>query len=262
MLNRSENFMSLVIGGWLDDLLAAAAFLTCVPVLHRASSPNLARAYRAFPILGAAIGAAVGAVYFLLLSIGLPTIGAAALALGAGALLTGGLHEDGLADLADGFGGGRDKAAKLDVMRDGRIGTYGALALLTSFVAKVGALSALPRSEVLVVMIATHALARAPLAVLAAAMPYARADGLVASAGRPDSLIALSACVVAAVIAFVALPAATAMIAACVTAVAAASLAALAQQQIGGQTGDVLGAVEQVCEVAVLLTLAARVVQV
>jgi adenosylcobinamide-GDP ribazoletransferase len=254
--------MSLIIGEWLDDLVAATAFLTRVPVPHRASPPNLARAYRAFPLLGAAIGAAVGAVYLLLLWIGLPTICAAVLALGAGALLTGALHEDGLADLADGFGGGRDKAAKLDVMRDSRLGTYGSLALMTSFVAKIGALSTLPRSEVIVAMIATHALARAPLAVLAAAMPYARADGLAASAGRPDSLIALTACVVATVIALVALPAATAMTAAFVTAVTAASLAVLAQQQIGGQTGDVLGAVEQVCEVAVLLTLAARVVRV
>jgi adenosylcobinamide-GDP ribazoletransferase len=252
--------MKLIIGDWLDDLLAAAAFLTRVPVPHRAPPPNLARAYRAFPLLGAAIGAAVGAVYLLLLWIGLPTIGAAALALGAGALLTGALHEDGLADLADGFGGGRDKAAKLDVMRDSRLGTYGSLALMTSFVAKIGALSTLPRSEVLVAMIATHALARAPLAVLAAAMPYARGDGLAASAGRPDSVIALTACMVAAVIALVALPAATAMTAAFVTAATAAMLAALAQQQIGGQTGDVLGAVEQVCEVAVLLTLAARLV--
>src|SRR5258706_14617593 len=252
--------MSLIIGDWLDDVLAAAAFLTRVPVPHLASPPNLARAYRAFPLLGAAIGAAVGAVDLLLLWIGLPAIAAAALALGAGAMLTGALHEDGFADLADGFGGGRDKAAKLDVMRDSRLGTFGALALLTCFVAKSVAMSILPRSEVLVAMIVTHALARAPLAVLAASMPYARADGLAASAGRPDSLIALTACVVAALIALVALPATTAMIAAFVTAVAAASLAALAQQQIGGQTGDVLGAAEQVCEVAVLLTLAARVV--
>jgi adenosylcobinamide-GDP ribazoletransferase len=253
--------MNPAISDWLDDVLAAAAFLTRVPVCDRASPPNLARAYRAFPLLGAAIGAVVGAVDLLLLWIGLPAGAAAALAVGAGAMLTGALHEDGLADLADGFGGGRDKAAKLDVMRDSRLGTFGALALLTSFVAKTGALSTLPRSEVLVAMIATHALARAPLAVLAAAMPYARADGLAASVGRPDFPIALTACVVAAVIALVALPAATAVIAVLVAAVAAAILAALAQQQIGGQTGDVLGATEQVCEVAVLLTLAARVVQ-
>src|SRR5258705_7085461 len=109
--------MNLIIVDWLDDLLAAAAFLTRVPVPHRASPPNLARAYRAFPLLGAAIGAAVGAVYLLLLWIGLPTIGAAALALGAGALLNGALPEDGLADLAGGVGGGGAQGAKLRVMR-------------------------------------------------------------------------------------------------------------------------------------------------
>jgi adenosylcobinamide-GDP ribazoletransferase len=253
--------MNLIISDWLEDLLAATAFLTRMPVPRGDWPPNIARAYRAFPLVGAGIGAAIGALDLLLLRTGLPAIAAAALALGAGALLTGALHEDGLADIADGFGGGRDRAAKLEVMRDSRLGTYGVLTLLTGFVAKAGALSALPGTDVVLAMMATHALARAPLAVLAAAMPYARADGLAASAGRPDSPIALTGCVVAAVIALVALPAATAVIAVFVTAVAAASLAALAQQQIGGQTGDVLGAAEQVCEVAVLLTLAARVVQ-
>jgi adenosylcobinamide-GDP ribazoletransferase len=147
-------------------------------------------------------------------------------------------------------------------MRDSRLGTYGVLALLTGFVARAGALAALPRTGVVLAMMATHALARAPLAVLAATMPCARTDGLAASAGRPDSLIALTACVLAIAVAFLALPVSSAITAVFVTAVGAASLAALAQQQIGGQTGDVLGAVEQVCEVAVLLTLAARAVQV
>ena len=246
---------------WLDDLLEATAFLTRLPVPGRDRPPNLARAYRAFPLVGAVIGAVIGAVDLLLLRIGLPAIAAAALALGSGALLTGALHEDGLADVADGFGGGRDKAGKLDVMRDSRLGTYGALVLLTAFVAKAGALSALPRAEVIIALIATHALSRAPLAVLAATMPYAREEGLAASAGRPEPWIALIACVVAVVIGLVALPAGTAMVAVIAAAAGAAGLAALARRQIGGQTGDVLGAAEQVCEIAVLLTIAARVAQ-
>jgi adenosylcobinamide-GDP ribazoletransferase len=248
----------MAAGDWLDDLLAATAFLTRVPVPRRDTRASLARAYRAFPLVGVGIGATIGGLYLLTLQIGLPTIAAAALALGAGAWLTGALHEDGLADVADGFGGGRDKAAKLDVMRDSRLGTYGSLALLTSFVAKTGALSALPRSEVLVAMIATYALARAPLAVLAATMPYARTEGLAASAGRPDAWVASTACAIAVVIALVALPAVAAVKAVIVASAGAAGLAALAQRQIGGQTGDVLGAVEQICEVAVLLTLAAQ----
>lgn len=254
--------MNLIISEWLDDLWAATAFLTRLPVPRRDRPPNLARAYRAFPLLGAAIGTAIGVFDLLLLRMGLPPIAAAALALGAGALLTGALHEDGLADIADGFGGGGDKAAKLEVMRDSRLGTYGVLALLTGFVAKVAALSALPGTEVVLVMMATHALARAPLAVLAATMPYARTDGLAASTGPPDSLTALTACVVAMAIAFLALPVTSVVIAAIIAAGAAASLAVLAQWQIGGQTGDVLGATEQVCEIAVLLTLVAHEVQV
>ena len=74
----------------------------------------------------------------------MPDLVAAALALGAGALLTGALHEDGLADVADGFGGGRDVEAKLAIMRDSRIGTYGAMALMVSFATKLSALAAIP----------------------------------------------------------------------------------------------------------------------
>jgi adenosylcobinamide-GDP ribazoletransferase len=250
--------MSPVISNWLDDVLAATSFLTRVQVPRRDGRPDLARAYRAFPLVGAVIGAVIGALYLLLLRIGLPAIAAAALALGAGALLTGALHEDGLADVADGFGGGTDKATKLEIMRDSRLGTYGTLALMTAFIAKMGALSALPRTGVMIDMMATHALARAPLAVLAAAMPYARAQGLATSAGRPDSRTALTACLVGLAIAFLALPATTAMIAAIVAGCAAACFAALAQRQVGGQSGDVLGAVEQVCELAVLVFLASR----
>lgn len=250
--------MPPAVSDWLDDVLEATAFLTRVPVRRRDRPLDLARAYRAFPLVGAAIGGVIGAVDLLLLRIGLPGIAAAALALGSGALLTGALHEDGLADVADGFGGGRDKAGKLDVMHDSRLGTYGALVLLIAFIAKVGALSVLPRTELIVDMIATHALARAPLVVLAATMPYAREEGLAASAGRPEPWTALIACVMALVIGFMALTATTAMIAAIIAAATAVCFAALARRQIGGQTGDVLGAVEQVCEVAVLLTLAAR----
>ena len=254
--------MSPNVTNWLDDISTATMFLTRIPVPHRDQPPNLARAYRAFPLLGAAIGAVIGALDLFLLRVGLPTIAATALALGAGALLTGALHEDGLADTADGFGGGRDKAAKLAVMRDSRLGTFGVLALLTGFVARVGALSAMPGSEIVLAMMATHALARAPIAVLAAVMPYARPDGLAAAAGRPDFVIALTACLLAMAIAFLTLPAVSAIIAAIIAAIAAASLAVLAQRQIGGQTGDVLGAAEQVCEIAVLVTLAARAGQV
>ena len=183
---------------------------------------------------------------------------AAALALGAGLLLTGALHEDGLADLADGFGGGRDQAEKLEIMRDSRLGTFGALALLVTFAAKVGALAVLPRGDIIFDMIVIHALSRAPLAVIAARMSHARDDGLAVAAGRPDAGTAFASCFVAAVIALICLPFGTAVKAMLVVAAAAFFIAIFAQRQIGGQTGDVLGAAEQVGEVALLALLSAQ----
>jgi adenosylcobinamide-GDP ribazoletransferase len=256
--------MNPIISQWLDDLSTAIAFLTRLPVPGRGATaaPDLARAYRAFPLVGALIGAVIGCADLLLLRIGLPVIPAAALALGAGILLTGALHEDGLADIADGFGGGGDKARKLEIMRDSRLGTYGALTLLVMFVAKVGALAVLPRGDVILDLVAVHTLARAPIAVIAARMDYARAEGLAVTAGRPDAKTAFAACVVAAVIALVCLPFGEAVKAALVAAAAAFCLAILARRQIGGQTGDVLGAAEQVGEVALLALLAAHAARV
>jgi adenosylcobinamide-GDP ribazoletransferase len=255
--------MNPIISQWLDDLRNAAAFLTRVPMPSRGTTatPDLARAYRAFPIVGALIGAVIGAADLLLLRIGVPALPAAALALGAGLLLTGALHEDGLADVADGFGGGDDKARKLEIMRDSRLGSFGALALLVMFVAKVGALVALPRGDVILDMIAVHALARAPLAVIAARMPYARDEGLAITTGRPDAKAAFAACVLAAMIALIGLPFGAAVKAMLVAAATAFCLAILAQRRIGGQTGDVLGATEQVCEVTLLVLLSARAAQ-
>ncbi len=255
--------MTSITKGWLDDLRCAVAFLTRVPMPHPegATPPNFARAHRAFPLAGAAIGAVIGVVYWGLQMIGLPHLAVAALALGAGILLTGALHEDGLADVADGFGGGRDKAAKLDIMLDSRLGTYGALILLVTFVAKLSALAALPRSAVLPSLMATHALARAPLSVMAMTMPYARKEGLAATAGRPDIATVTTAVILALVIAFLTLPWTAAIGASLAAAGGAACIAMLAQRQIGGQTGDVLGGAEQISETAILLLLAARLAQ-
>src|SRR5262249_59963806 len=143
---------------WLDDFKTAVAFLTRLPMPHPkgAMPPNFVRAQRMFPVVGALIGAAIGLFCLLLRAIGLPDLAAAALALGAGAILTGALHEDGLADVADGFGGGRDPAAKLEIMRDSRLRTFGALILLVSFVAKVSALAALSTAAVVPSLVAAH----------------------------------------------------------------------------------------------------------
>src|ERR1700674_2126043 len=131
---------------WLDDLRTAVAFLTRLPLPHPMGPmpANFVRAQRMFPLIGAAIGGVVGIVCLGTRMMGVPDLAAAALALGASAIVTGALHEDGLADVADGFGGGRDPAAKLEIMRDSRLGSYGALILLVIFVAKGSAVGALP----------------------------------------------------------------------------------------------------------------------
>ena len=244
---------------WLDDLRTAVAFLTRLPMPHPqgASPENFVRAHRLFPVVGAAIGAAVGLLCLGLRAIGLPDLAAAALALGASALLTGALHEDGLADVADGFGGGRDPAAKLEIMRDSRLGTYGALMLLVIFVAKVSALATLPDAFVVQGLIAAHALARGVLPFMSMSLPYARKDGLAANAGRPDSTTAATAGALALIMAWLVLPWREAFCAALAAAACAAGIAWLAQQQIGGQTGDVLGGAEQLGETTILLLLAA-----
>ncbi len=244
---------------WLDDLKTAVAFLTRLPMQHPqgAMPANFARAQRVFPLVGAAIGAAAGFACLGMRMIGLPDLAAAALALGASALLTGALHEDGLADVADGFGGGRDVAAKLEIMRDSRLGTYGALILLVSFVAKLSALAALPDGSVVQGLIAAHALARGVLPFMAMSLSYARKDGLAATAGRPDFSTAATAGALALLIALLSLPWGAALRAALAAAACAIGMAWLARRQIGGQTGDVLGATEQLGETAILLLLAA-----
>src|SRR5258708_26217454 len=169
-----------IMNEWLADLRTAVACLTRLPIPHPESptSADFARAQRVFPLVGAAIGAAVGLICLGMRIVGVPDLAAAALALGAGALLTGALHEDGLADVADGFGGGRDRAAKLEIMRDSRLGTYGALAVMVSVFARVYALAALPDAAIVQSLIATHALPRAVLPAMSMSLPYPPTTGL------------------------------------------------------------------------------------
>ena len=259
----SSRFSSIrrpTVNQWLDDLRIAIAFLTRLPMPHPdgARPESFARAQRLFPLVGAGIGAAVGLFCLLLRSIGVPDLAAAALTLGGAALLTGALHEDGLADVADGFGGGRDVAAKLEIMRDSRLGTYGALALVVSFASKLAALAALPDGMVVQSLIAAHALGRGALPWIAISLPYARKDGLAANAGRPDGAIAAVAAGIALLIAILALPLGSALLAAIAAGASALIMMQLARRQIGGQTGDVLGGAEQVAETAILVLLAAR----
>ncbi len=194
-------------------------------------------------------------------SIGVPDLAAAALALGGSAIITGALHEDGLADIADGFGGGRNLESKLEIMRDSRLGTYGAMILLVSFAAKLSSLAAIPDGYVVPSLIAAHALGRGILPAMSLNLPYARKDGLARNAGQPDAPTAAIAGGLALLVALLSLSWGNALFAAALASASGLAIAWLALRQIGGQTGDVLGGAEQVAETAILVLLAARLAQ-
>jgi adenosylcobinamide-GDP ribazoletransferase len=241
----------------LRDIVACLGFYTRLPVNAQSERP-LALAQWAAPVAGLVVGLIAGVVGWLLWRAGVPGTIAAAFILAASIALTGALHEDGLADIADGFGGGREREQKLVIMKDSRIGTYGVLALALSVLVRWSALVALLAASGLVTLltlIAAHAASRALIPWFMATVPPARPDGLSASVGRIDSQTATIALIVGVACL---LPLGYA-----VTAVSILLLGAvffflrwLTLRQIGGQTGDVLGALQQGGEIAILVAAA------
>jgi adenosylcobinamide-GDP ribazoletransferase len=210
------------------------------------------------PLVGAAIGLCGGAVYWLSGALGLTPAIAGLLAVAATILVTGALHEDGLADTADGLFGGAEPARRLEIMRDSRTGAYGALALIFSVGLRAAALAAngAPGPAV-AALIAAHALARALPSAVMAWVPLARDDGLAAGAGQPESEHAWTALGIGAAIAMLFLGFGAGLVAMLAAGLAGFAVIRLARARIGGYTGDILGAIEQLGEIAILLTAAA-----
>ena len=237
---------------------AALALLTRLPA-PGADHSRGARAAWAWPLVGVVVGAAGAVAGLAALALGLPPDAAAGLAIGVQVILTGALHEDGLADMVDGLGGGRSVERRLAIMRDSRIGSYGAVALVLSlglrWTLTAAALVVAPGA-----LIGAAALSRAGMAGAMASLPAARTDGLSAASGRPRPLTGALAGALALAAAGLAAGAAAAFLAALGVAIAATAASALARRRLGGQTGDVLGAVQQVCEVAALAVLVAAAV--
>ena len=239
---------------------AAVGFLTTIPVAApSAAGWHLADAGWAFPLVGAGIGAVAGFVFLTAQLIGLGDWLPALLAMLAGLLLTGAIHEDGLADAADGLLGGHDRDSKLAIMRDSRHGTYGVLAIVLSVGLRAGALAQIGEAlHAGLALIAAHAASRAMLPAAMSILTSARDDGLAASAGRPRPAAAIAAAVIAVGIGLAALGPLRGAVALGCSAVAVFAVAALARLQIGGYTGDVLGALQQIAETVMLLAAAAR----
>jgi adenosylcobinamide-GDP ribazoletransferase len=237
------------------DLKTSIAFCTRLPIgAEAAAGSDVARASWALPIAGVAVGAIGALVYAIASAVGLSPPIAAGLALAATTAVTGALHEDGLADTADGFGGGQDRESKLAIMRDSRLGTYGACALLLSFLLRWSALATIAQPlAVTMALIASHASARAAMPVFMRHVARARGDGLSAAAGEPPWESAAAACVIGVIALFVALGPSAGVIGVALLIGAGLLSGFLSRSQIGGQTGDVLGALEQVNEIIVML---------
>lgn len=246
--------------GLPGDLVSAFALLTRLPLPnHRGTGAASAWAW---PLVGAVLGAFGAALASAALWLGVTPGVAAALVLALGAILTGGLHEDGLSDTADGLYGGWTRERRLEIMKDSRVGSYGVLALVLVTLARWSALTALlvfggATHGFWAALVATGALSRAPMAVMMSLLPNARGEGLSHATGRPSQATAFVAVGLAMVIATVltgwaALP----MLGAALGMGVLLSVAAL--RRIGGQTGDVLGASQQLAETACLAVLSAR----
>ncbi len=234
--------------------MSALMLLTRLPVPHRAmpSAPRGAEAAWAWPLAGLAVGILAVLVGAAAQLFGLPDTLVAGAILAALVAATGALHEDGLADVADGFWGGHDPARRLEIMKDSRIGSYGVIALVLSLGWRWLALTALVQAGGWGWAVPAAAmLSRAPLVAVSRALPNARGTGLSAQVGRPSWRLAGIAAALALVPAM-ALAGWAALLAVLWLVPAVAGCAALARARIGGQTGDVLGAAQQVGEIAVL----------
>jgi adenosylcobinamide-GDP ribazoletransferase len=245
---------------WLADrgreIGAGILFSTRLPLMPAAPADgaDIAEAVWTLPLAGIVVGAIGAIVYALAHRLGVTPWPAAGLALAATLAVTGCLHEDGLADTVDGFGGGATRERKLEIMRDSRIGVYGVCALAIAILIRAGALASLADPGwVAGALIAAHAAGRATLPILMFFLPPARADGLSAAAGQPSREQAIAAAVLGVLVLIFSLGFESALIAAILLAIVIALIARFCLAQIGGQTGDVLGALEQVSEIVILL---------
>jgi adenosylcobinamide-GDP ribazoletransferase len=243
-------------------LVCATQFLTRVPTpALRGFTPDwIARAARYFPLVGQGVGLACA---FVWLAAGRlwPGLPAAALAVAAGVMITGAFHEDGLADTADGLGGGQTAERRLAIMKDSRIGAFGALALILVVGLRIVLVASLAPAAGAWALVLSHGGGRAAAVMVMAALPYAGDPGA-AKIAPPQSPVRRREAALALVLGawpLLSLTPARAIVALALAAAGAVALALAARRLIGGQTGDVLGAVEQLAELGLLMGAAAAV---
>lgn len=236
----------------MSGLGAAVTLLTRVPIGDAAwDRDDIRRSVKWIPVVGGMVGVVVGGVYAGLLQL-VPPLVAAGVAVTAGILTTGAFHEDGLADTVDGFGGGADRVAKLQIMGDPRLGTFGAVALVLSVLLRVAALASLGGVQAVLLVPAVHSTSRWAALLLITRLPPAT-SGLGAAYSHPDARrqMGIGASFVlligAATVGWLTIPIVI------VATLVATGVGVLARRQVGGFTGDVLGAAQQGGEVLLLV---------
>ena len=256
-----------MLGKWRQDFVDCLGFFSRLPIpplLGHVSEdmPDMPRSSRALPLIGlllAVISLAPATLFdTLALTAPLPALLLAAMTITTMIIITGGLHEDGLADVADGFWGGQTIARKLEIMKDSRLGSYGALALMLSLLMRVSILSYLFENYGIstggVAYLCAGIVSRVPILYVWHSLPAARLGGLSASLGQPSSnSLAIAIAMGALATAFMIVPlfGFSAALSAFVLVTAISLLVVnVARRHIKGQTGDVLGASQQLGEIA------------
>lgn len=239
-----------------DDFAAALVLLSRWPLrVSRYAMARGARTAWCWPLVGLVLASLATLLAISLQSIGINAEITALLALALLIIMTGALHEDGLADVADGFWGGFERSRRLEIMKDSHIGSYGVLALILSLGLRGGALIALT-DHLAIALLTSAVLSRAAMAYVMGSLPNARDSGLSAETGRPGRKPVQIALLIAAIVALllVGWPVIWLLL---TVAFVTWACARLADTKIGGQTGDVLGATQQMTEIASLIALTA-----
>lgn len=275
---------------FVREYLLALQFFTRIPVTGRLAawvgySPELLRASAAhFPGVGALVGGVAAFAYALLLTL-LPVsafapLVAAVLSTVLTVLLTGGFHEDGLADVSDGLGGSSQRERALEIMKDSRVGAFGAMALMLALLAKVGllaligSLDAVPIDAeqapfdgwlVCAALWAGHVLSRGLPLLLIRLLPHvgdaagSKSKPLAEHIDVTSLVVALCWCLAVFALVSLLVPVIDLVVAASFAAIALLWMGRLFQRRLGGFTGDCLGATQQVCEIAFYFGLAVSV---
>jgi adenosylcobinamide-GDP ribazoletransferase len=251
---------------FIADLARSVGFLSRLPVPDRffkGYDGAISRAVRAFPAAGLVIAAVPAVTLFLLVAAGGDALVASLVALALLSLMTGALHEDGLADAVDGLGGGRDRDHALAIMKDSRTGSYGVVALILSFGLRASALAALARHDAglaALALLATAALSRALMVAHWRALVPARDGGLASNAGMPEDGARNIALLTGTGAALVLLVPAAGLSLTLLSLLAAAlvgyGFTRFVRRKLRGHTGDTIGATQQLTEIATLATLA------